>query len=149
MIRTLFISLLVLVSPNGLADSRWGAPGDPVFDRIDRGARLWLESVCEPRPELADYFSKDFQGTGIDGARYGRERPLAFEGGGRDCRFDRLTVQIFDERVAVADGNESVIFGQQDERACLAWTDTWLNENGVWRIIAAQDNFVACEADSP
>jgi len=87
------------------------------------------------------YFADDFQGTSVDGSRYGkadvtRERgPSAVYAsnvvGPIDVRFRGAT--------AIAYGEETWTKHDGTSGRWI-WTDIWMQRDGQWQVVAAQDN---------
>ena len=141
------ICALLIAVPAAAQEAKWGSPEDATVKEMLAGEKMWLEASCGPQPGLEAYLAKDFQGTWIDGTRYGREDALS-SGSAHDCTLGEVKYLFFGELVAVAYGSESSIERKEDgseSKRCLAWTDTWLKRDGEWKIIAAQDNEVGCE----
>ena len=65
----------------------------------------------------------------------------------RGCRLDDAKVRFFGDNVAVIYGSERAARTEKNKEImrCLVWTDTWLNRNGKWEIVAAQDTAVTCK----
>ena len=66
---------------------------------------------------------------------------------GLDCQLGEIKVHFFGDFSAVAYGTENSMRKNADgtrRKRCLAWADTWLKRSGQWRIVAAQNNEVAC-----
>jgi hypothetical protein len=135
-----------LASPSWADGPRWADDDHPVAREIVAVAQRWAKANCGPQPGLIAHFAEEFQGTAPDGKRYGRSRLQGF-GQDRDCIVGDIKVQIFDGKTAVAYGTESSIRRRPDGsewQRCLAWTDTWVHREGLWKIVAAQDTEVSC-----
>ena len=102
----------------------------------------WAESVVTGDVSRRKvYFAEDFQGTGVNGDRYGkdevtRERLPSTEYisnaiGPVDVRFFGTT--------AIAYGEETWTKADGDSGRWV-WTDIWMYRDGKWQIVAAQDN---------
>lgn len=113
--------------------------------------KAWAEQSCGGPWVLSDLLATDFHGTSPKGTRYDKphEAPVydpatPFH---TDCRLLEADVRFFGSDVAVVYGSESSIATLPDsklERRCLVWTDTWLERDGKWQIIAVQDTRVEC-----
>ncbi|HEX5172028.1 MAG TPA: nuclear transport factor 2 family protein [Cyclobacteriaceae bacterium] len=141
---SLFISVSVSAQKG-----RWASSDDNLAMELIAKEKMWAESACSPQPGLKDVFADDFQGTAIDGARYGKDQAMSTDVNNldRQCRLGDVKIQFFGEVVATAYGSESTIRKGADGKEykrCLVWTDTWLKRDGKWQIIAAQDNVVEC-----
>ena len=126
----------------------WASSDDSLARKIIAMEKMWAESDCNPQPELKEMFADEFQGTWIDGSRYGKDEAISTSKDRyRQCQLGDVKIQFFGETVAIAYGSESSILiradGKENKR-CLVWTDTWLKRDGKWQIIAAQDNVVEC-----
>jgi len=126
----------------------WAAPDDSIATKLIAMEKMWLESGCSPQQELKEVFADEFQGTWINGSRYGKDQALSPpKYRHRDCQLGDVKIQFFGESVAIAYGSESGIRIEADgkeSKLCLVWTDTWLKRDGKWQIIAAQDVAVEC-----
>ena len=72
-IRTPIILCCLLTAGSACAaTSHWGANDDPVVVELVAAEARWATLQCGPNPEMAAYVADDFQGTGTNGARYGR-----------------------------------------------------------------------------
>lgn len=126
---------------------RWASADDPIVKQITAKEKMWLDADCGPQPGLAEVFADDFQGTAVDGQRYGKDHATQPENPPhRDCQLGEVKVQFFGDSVAVAYGSESSMVSKNgtESKRCLVWTDTWLKRQGKWQIVAAQDNAVPC-----
>ncbi len=126
----------------------WASSDDSLAKKIIAMEKMWAESDCNPQPELKEMFADEFQGTWIDGNRYGKDEAISTpKDRYRQCQLGDVKIQFFGETVAIAYGSESSILksaGGKENKRCLVWTDTWLKRDGKWQIIAAQDNVVEC-----
>ena len=126
----------------------WASSDDSLAKKIIAMEKMWAESDCNPQPELKEMFADEFQGTWIDGNRYGKDQALSTDKyRHRQCQLGEVKIQLFGATVAIAYGNESsILIGAdgKENKLCLVWTDTWLKRDGKWQIIAAQDNVVEC-----
>ena len=129
--------------------AHWASPDDSVAIKLIAMDKMWLDASCSPQPGLKEVFADEFQGTGTNGTRYGKEEALSTDINNldRQCQLGDVKIQFFGDDVAIAYGNESSIRKGADGKEykrCLVWTDTWLKRDGKWQIIAAQDNIVEC-----
>ena len=150
--KIIFTSVLcaaLLISVSVLAQkAHWATPGDSIAKKLIAMEKMWLENDCSPQPQLKEVFADEFQGTWINGNRYGKDQALSTpKYRHRQCQLGDVKIQFFGETVAIAYGNESSILigadGKENKRS-LVWTDTWLKRDGKWQIIAAQDNVMEC-----
>jgi hypothetical protein len=147
-IRTLMILALLFTAGAACAGtSHWGANDDPAVMRLVAAEATWAALQCGPKPEMAAYVADDFQGTGTNGARYGRVAAIQ-RGHDRDCKLGSVKVHFVTDNVAILYGGESRIVksgnGKEAPR-CQVWTDTWIKRDGKWQVVAAQDNVVPCK----
>ena len=66
----------------------------------------------------------------------------------RDCRLIEANVHLFGDALALVYGSESSVRKAKngiEKRRCVIWTDTWLQRNGKWQIVAAQDTEFECK----
>jgi len=129
---------------------RWASANDPVAKEMIAKEKMWADGNCSQQLGLKEVFADEFQGTWIDGSRYGKAKAIEtdLKNLDRQCRFGEVKIQFFDNMVAVAYGNESSISRGKDGKEylrCLAWTHTWLKRDGKWEIIAAQDGVAECK----
>jgi Domain of unknown function (DUF4440) len=134
--------------PSLAQEARWGAPDDPTVTFVTAMEAKWASSACGPQPDLEAAIADDFQGTTTDGRRFGKAAALgAPKALARDCRLDDIKVRLFGDAIAIAYGSESRIRKSEDgaeARRCQVWTDTWLQRQGRWQIVAAQDTVTPC-----
>ena len=127
----------------------WLSPDDPTAKTITALEDMWAHTACSSVPAaLKAAFADDFQGTFLNGQRYGRPTNWGGEGDNTDCQLQQIQIRLFGDTVALAYGNESSVSKKNDgseDKHCLAWTDTWLKREGKWQIVAAQDNRVTCQ----
>jgi hypothetical protein len=115
--------------------------------------RAWAEQACGKGWVVSDLLAADFHGTSPKGTRYDKPTEAPAHDPAKpystDCRLLEADVRFFGANIAVIYGKESSVVALPDsrhERRCLIWTDTWLERNGKWQIIAAQDARVECPA---
>ena len=152
--RHLTLQLLcavVLVAGAHAQQSHWAGPDDPTAKYMIDMERKWAEGVCANNGVISELLADDFQGTSTRGERYTKADELRDEKGAHSahgCALDSATVRLFGENLAIIYGSEHAIGKDKahpDLKQCQVWTDTWLNRNGKWQIIAAQDNKVECQ----
>lgn len=114
-------------------------------------AKAWADQACGGKWVITDLLADDFRGTSPKGIRYAKPTGEPPDDPNTkwstDCRLDDADVRFFGADVAVVYGAESKTVALPDgktERRCLVWTDTWLQRNGKWQIIAVQDNRIDC-----
>jgi len=131
--------------------SHWAPPGDKTAQYIIDMERKWAEGVCVDNGVVAGLLAEDFQGTSTTGARFTKADELRDEKAPKsshDCGLDEARVRYFSGDLALVYGTEHAT-GKDKSRpsakVCQVWTDTWLNRDNKWQIIASQDNRVACK----
>jgi Domain of unknown function (DUF4440) len=146
------MSIALLDAHAGESAGRWGAPDDPTVKSIVAAEKMWAESGCGPAaPALEGFIADDFQGTSTKGGRYPKAKALG-AGKNRNCELGKVNVRFFGDSVAIAYGRESSMSKTKDgseRKRCLVWTDTWLQRDGKWKIVSAQDNETSCEQSDP
>ena len=151
-IFVLTLSLLGGSTMSGVAqESRWGSPDEDTVKFIIAAEAKWSSSNCSPQPDLKDFIADDFQGTFTNGQRYGKDEAIAADPAlmklSRDCQLGEVRVRFFGDSIAIVYGAENRLRKDKDgkeAKRCQVWTDTWLNRNGRWQIVAAQDTVVPC-----
>jgi hypothetical protein len=145
---TLSIALSLVAVPVTAQQSRWAPPGDPVAKSLIDGERRWAEAACDGNLEMQSILASDFYGTTPDNARYSKSDEIASVKSAkqrdRDCRLGAVKIHFFGNSLALLYGSETRIAPQSDgtsQKQTLVWTDTWINRNGTWQIVAAQDNW--------
>jgi hypothetical protein len=143
---------VLAVSTSYAADltGRWALSSDSAAKTITALEDMWAHTSCSSvPPALKAAFADDFQGTAPNGQRYGRPKNnWGGPGDNLDCKLENIRIRLFGNSVAIAYGNESSISKSEhgkELKHCLVWTDTWLNRNGKWQILAAQDTRVTCK----
>jgi len=86
-----------------------------------------------------NYFGDDFQGTDMEGKRYGKtelfsDGPLE---GYVSNHVNQVDVRFFG-RSAIAYGDETLTH-RDGSQVTLVWTDIWVHRDGSWQLVAAQD----------
>jgi len=142
----------LLLFPAGHAQqSHWAPADDKTAKYMIDMERKWAEGVCVDNGVVAGLLADDFQGTSTKGARFSKADELKDEKGARiahDCGIDEAKVRFFGHSVAVVYGREHAVGkdnSQPSMKVCQVWTDTWLQRDGTWQIIASQDNRVECK----
>jgi len=144
------MAIASLVLPVRAQQSRWASADDPTAKHIQDMERKWAEGVCVNNGVVAGLLADDFQGTSTSGARFTKSDELRDEKGphiAHDCTLDEAKVHFFGDHLAIVYGREHSIGkdkSQPDTMFCQIWTDTWLERNGTWQILASQDNRVPC-----
>jgi len=145
------IAATLLLLPACAQQSHWASPDDKTAKYIIEMERKWAEGVCVDNGVVAGLLADDFQGTSTKGARLTKADELKDEKSVRtahDCGLDDAKVHFFGDSLALVYGSEHAIGkdkSQPGARVCQVWTDTWLKRDGSWRILASQDNRVACK----
>ena len=136
-------SVLLLLSATAASaqTSRWASAEDKTAEWMISQERRWAESACDGNDVAFTLLADDFQGTSPSGKRYSKpttaEKPSA-----RDCKLGEVKIRFFGDNLAIAYGSESRVKTSKDSKdsvETLIWTDTWLQRNGRWQIIAAED----------
>jgi ketosteroid isomerase-like protein len=114
---------------------------------IIESERAWAESVTTGETATsARILAEDFVGIDPEGKFYDKAAVLAHIGEAprhfRSNRLDQVKVRFFGD-AAVAQGIESWISRDgEPKRGRFVWTDTWVQRNGRWQIVAAEDLIV-------
>ena len=156
LVERLFLVVIAMTLVFGLEPfaqaqkGRWGTPDNPIVKEITTKEKMWLDAQCSRQPELKDVIADDYQGTTTAGQRIDKAGALAQDATwpDRDCQIGPIRVQFFGDNLAVAYGSESMMRKGADGKSakrCLVWTDTWLQRDGKWQIVASQDNRVKCQ----
>ena len=83
----------------------WAAPDDSIATKLIAMEKMWLENGCCPQPELKEVFADEFQGTWINGSRYGKDEAISPpKYRHRECQLGDVKIQFFGELVAIAYG---------------------------------------------
>ena len=143
-------TIVVVSAPaQHLQQGRWASKDDPVAKRMIEMERDWAEDGCKQKGVAEAFLADDFQGTAPGGERYDKAEALKYGASvkERECRLDDAKVRFFGDNVAVICGSERAVSTEKGKEVmrCLVWTDTWLNRNGKWEIVAAQDTAVPCK----
>lgn len=129
--------------------ARWGNSSEATVKLIKASEKMWLDADFSPQPGLKNVFADDFQGTHVNGERYGKKDAMTTPTHpATNCRLGDVTVHFFGDTTALVYGSESSLRTNakgEVEKRCLVWTDTWLKRSGRWQIVAAQDNQVRCK----
>jgi hypothetical protein len=145
------VTFLGTVSASSHAqDARWGSADESTVKFMTASESKWANSACGAQSDLKTVIADDFQGTSTNGNRYPKADAVAVEAKpqARDCRLDDIKVRFFGNSIAVAYGAESRMQKGQDgteAKRCQVWTDTWLQRNGHWQIVSAQDTVIPCK----
>ena len=105
----LCVALMISVSVSA-QKAYWASPDDSIAKKLIAMEKMWLDADCSPQPELKDVFANEFQGTWIDGTRYGKDQAISpAKNPHRQCQLGDVKIQFFGESVAVAYGSESAV----------------------------------------
>jgi hypothetical protein len=143
-------AMLLLVSAHA-QQSHWASADDKTAKYIVDMERKWAEGVCVDNGVVAGLLAEDFQGTSTEGSRFQKPDELKDEKSARtahDCGLDEAKVRFFGDSLAVVYGREHAVGkdkSQPSAKVCQVWTDTWMQRDGRWQIIASQDNRVPCD----
>jgi hypothetical protein len=141
--------MVVSARAQHLQQGRWASKDDAVAKRLIEMERDWAEDGCKQKGVQEAFLADDFQGTAPGGERYDKAEALKHDASRkeRECRLDDAKVRFFDNDVAVIYGSERAVHTEKNKEVmrCLVWTDTWLNRDGKWEIVAAQDTAVPCK----
>ena len=144
------VASLFAVSALSAQPGRWAPPHDKTAAALIDMERRWAEADCTREPVATTLLADDFEGTTPEGRRFDKARAIADAAAAlpaHDCRLGKVDVRLFGDAVAITYGTSSSVLPGRDgvpRRQCLAWTDTWLQRNGAWRIVAAQDTPTDC-----
>ena len=142
---------MLFLAPAQAQQSHWASPEDKTAKYIIDMERKWAEGVCADNGVVANLLAADFQGTSTKGERFTKADELKDEKSARtahDCGLDEAKVHFFGDNLAVVYGREHAVGkdkSQPNAKVCQVWTDTWLNRNGAWQIIASHDNRAQCK----
>jgi hypothetical protein len=140
----------LLLLPLHAQQSHWAAPTGKTAQYITDMERKWAEGVCTNNGVVAALLADDFEGTSTSGARFTKTDELRDEKGphtARNCGLDETKVRFFGDSLAMVYGSEHATGkdnSQPNAKVCQIWTDTWLQRNSKWQIIASQDIRVPC-----
>lgn len=138
----------VVASPVFAACTAVGEHDPASLQYICDGARGWAESVASGDAAVLErILADDFIGVNPRGRQYrkdvviqnSKDAPRYF----RSNQLNDVVVRFYGP-VAVAQGSETWE-RHNGERGKFVWTDTWLQRNGRWQIIAAQDVIAPAE----
>jgi hypothetical protein len=139
--RRILIALTLLISVPAVAESLTEENYAQAREYIIASATDWAETmVTADVSKRKIYFAEDFQGTGIDGARYGKDR-VVIE---RQPPTEYVSNEIGDIDVRFF-GTTAIAYGEETwtkvdgATGKWVWTDIWMYRNGQWQIVAAQD----------
>ena len=145
------IAATLLLVPAHAQQSHWAAADDKTAGYIIDMERKWAETICVDNGVVGGLLADDFQGTSTGGERFTKTDELNDEKGPRiahDCGLDEAKVHFFGDSVALVYGREHAIGkdkSQPNAKVCQIWTDTWLKRDGMWKVVASQDNRVECK----
>jgi Domain of unknown function (DUF4440) len=111
---------------------------------IEQSEAAWATSVAHPDPALLDrILADDYVGVNPDGTLGTKAQAIAEARKGPGTflsnRIDRVTVRFYGN-TAVAQGAESwTTSDPAHPKGQFIWTDTWVNRNGKWQIVASED----------
>jgi hypothetical protein len=149
------IAINTVVRAHGQRE-QWVAADNPAAKYMVDAERQWAEAACTHHKIADKILADDFQGTSPEGKRYTKSEEIAdasdLSKTARNCRLIDARVRLFGADLALVYGSESSDRKAKDgteQSRCLIWTDTWLNRNGVWQIIAAQDTQFECKSRPP
>ena len=107
----------------------------------------WAESVVTgDMTKRREYFADEFQGTGVGGERY--DRAMAIRERGPSKVYESNVIGPIEVRFF---GSTAIAYGEETwtkfdgTSGRWIWTDIWIERDGKWQVIAAQDNEVAHE----
>jgi len=136
---------LAFLMPAQAQESRWATPQEPIAKKLIEWERQWAEAGCTHNGIQKTILADDFHGTAPDGSLYSKKQALAEALSGKPeegCTMFEVKVHFFGDAMAILYGSESAIHAETDGQrhtVKLTWPDTWLNRNGTWQIVAAQD----------
>ena len=140
------------ILPANAQQGKWAAASDQTAKSLIDMERQWAESGCTHSGIMQTILADDFQGTAPGGGRYSKSEAIEREKTSklqfRECHLNDAKVHFFGDNMAVVYGSESAIRKTPDgkgQAGTLIWTDTWLQRNGSWQIVAAQDMPADCK----
>jgi mannose-6-phosphate isomerase-like protein (cupin superfamily)/ketosteroid isomerase-like protein len=120
---------------------------DDVATSLVEMERQWA-AVCATHDTsvLERILADDFLGTNTEGKHYTKSEDIEkirrstkrYKSG----RLDDVKVRFYRSDIAVLHGVETCVRETDDgkeEPETAVWTDTWIERNGLWQIVAAQD----------
>jgi hypothetical protein len=135
----------LLLNPADAQESRWASVDDPSAKTLIDWERQWAEAGCNHNGIEKTILAEDFLGTSPRGSLYSKQQALMPDLKKKSeeaCTLYEVKVHFFGDSMAILYGSESAIHIETDGRrhkVKYTWTDTWLNRNGTWQIVAAQD----------
>jgi|ERR1043166_4061886 ketosteroid isomerase-like protein len=112
--------------------------------------RQWAESVATGNPSAIErILADDFVGVDPKGVLYNKRQMVADT---RNAPKNYVSNRLNDVKIrfygntAIAQGSE-MWEKRSGERGRFVWTDTWLQRNGRWQIVAAEDLIAPEKAD--
>lgn len=144
MIVGLTIAAVVAASPHEPKCTSEGPHEPAVLQYICQGARGWAESVASgDTTTVQRILADDFVGVDPKGQMYRKAEMVANTAKGPEFFSSNAINDVlvrFYGNVAVAQGSETWVRKKGEPvHGKFVWTDTWLNRDGKWQIIAAQD----------
>jgi ketosteroid isomerase-like protein len=134
------LGLCLLVSPFALAESTDDHARDSNY--IRQAESDWAESVVTRDTNVLErILADDFVGVDIDGSHYSkadaikeyRTKPSEFISN----HLNQVEIRFYGH-TAVAQGSES--WKKKDGNSGkFVWTDTWVQRDGKWQVVAAED----------
>ena len=117
---------------------------------IVESERLWAESVATGDTSAIErILADDFIGVDPKGRLYTKQQMIGDTPNAPkhfvSNRLNDVKVRFYG-KTAVAQGNETWE-KHSGERGRFVWTDTWLQRNGRWQIVAAEDLIAPEKAD--
>lgn len=137
---TIFLSLFAVSSPLPGEEALAEAECQAAREYIVAMSQDWATSVITGDFRSCEsYFGDDFQGTDMDGKRYGKtelfsDGPLE---GYVSNHVNQVDVRFFGQS-AIAYGDETLTH-TDGSQVTLVWTDVWVHRDGSWQLVAAQD----------
>ena len=125
--------------------SRWAAADDPTAKALIEMERKWATSGCTPNGIEKIILAGDFHGTAPNGTQYSKKEAVSgsqdSQPAERECVMYDVKVHFFGDSMAILYGSESALTKKDghDYRRKLTWVDTWLNRDGKWQVVAAED----------
>ena len=106
----------------------------------------WAESVATSDAAVVERILAPDLVWVLDGEVLNKDQAVRFakEGPGDfvSNHADYVHVRFFGADMAVAQGSETWTKKNPARRGRFVWTDTWVRRNGIWQIVAAEDDVV-------
>ena len=137
----LILAIAVASAPVGSAQDK-----KAIEAKIKEASKLWADAVTKKDPTVLDpVVADDFVGTSSKGKEHTKKEMSAAMKADTDtyssAQDDNVKVHVFTDKVAIATGTTTEKGKDEDGKEFnrkYKWTDTWLERDGKWQIIASQ-----------